>query len=170
MPIKSTFNTSIIKDYLSACSELAENYIYQAFAYLGEQCVNKVRDRSAEESWIDQTGNLRSSIGYIITRNGKVVSTGGFKPTQAPDGGGGDGQQKGENYANEIAPRFSNSPLAMIVVAGMEYAIFVEARKNKDVLAATELWARSEWESRIPTLKAKIEEGWKKLAHQMNIE
>lgn len=170
MAIKSSFNTSLVKDYLSACRELADNYVYQAFAYLGEQCVNKVRDRSAEESWIDQTGNLRSSIGYIITRNGKVVAKSGFKPTNAPEGKGGEGQQKGENYANTIASQYSSSPLAMIIVAGMEYAIYVEARNNKDVLAATELWARAEWESRIPTLKAKIEEGWKKLAHQMNIE
>lgn len=32
---------------------------------------------------------------------------------------------------------------ALVVVAAMNYADFVEANENKDVLASTELWARS---------------------------
>lgn len=32
---------------------------------------------------------------------------------------------------------------ALVVVAAMNYADFVEAKENKDVLATTELWARS---------------------------
>lgn len=32
---------------------------------------------------------------------------------------------------------------ALVVVAAMNYAGFVEAKENKDVLASTELWARS---------------------------
>lgn len=32
---------------------------------------------------------------------------------------------------------------ALVVVAAMNYADFVEAKENKDVLAYTELWARS---------------------------
>lgn len=32
---------------------------------------------------------------------------------------------------------------ALVVVAAMNYADFVEAKENKDVLASTELWAHS---------------------------
>lgn len=32
---------------------------------------------------------------------------------------------------------------ALVVVAAMNYADFVEAKENKNVLASTELWARS---------------------------
>lgn len=32
---------------------------------------------------------------------------------------------------------------ALVVVAAMNYADFVEAKENKDVLASNELWARS---------------------------
>ena len=32
---------------------------------------------------------------------------------------------------------------ALVVVAAMNYADFVEAKENKDVLASTGLWARS---------------------------
>lgn len=169
MAIQSTFSMAKLEEYLTKCNEIALNYTYQAMAYLADECVNRVRDRSAEESWIDQTGNLRSSIGYIITQNGKIVTSGGFKPTNAPNGNGNEGKRTGEEYANLIASRYSSKPLATVVVAGMEYAVFVEARDNKDVLAKTELWARDEWQKREPTLKTKIENAWAKLAKQMGI-
>lgn len=169
MGIKAQFSPKKIEEYLAQCQQLAYDYTYQAFAYLAEECVNRVRDRSADDSWIDHTGNLRSSIGYVITVNGNIAVKGGFKPTDAPDGNGGKGQKEGEDYADGIVSRFSSTPLALVVVAGMEYAVFVEARDNKDVLAATELWARAEWKRREPQLKAKIENAWKKLARQMNI-
>lgn len=169
MAIQSTFSMAKLEEYLTRCNEIALDYTYQAMAYLAEECVNRVRDRSAEESWIDQTGNLRSSIGYIITQNGKVVTSGGFKPANAPKGNGNEGKRTGEEYANLIASRYSSKPIALVVVAGMEYAVFVEARDNKDVLAKTELWARDEWQKREPKLKAKIENAWAKLAQQMGI-
>lgn len=169
MAIQSSFSTAQIEEYMTKCNEIALDYTYKAMAYLGEECVNRVRDRSAEESWIDQTGNLRSSIGYIITRNGKVETFGGFKPTNAPNGNGNEGKRTGEQYANLIASQFSSKPLATVVVGGMEYAVYVEARDNKDVLANTELWARDEWKKREPILKKKIEDAWAKLAKQSGI-
>lgn len=33
---------------------------------LGEETVAYARDRSAEDSWVDRTGNLRSSVGYGV--------------------------------------------------------------------------------------------------------
>ena len=169
MSIKAQFSTKKFEEYLSQCQQLAMDYTYKAMAYLAEKCVNRIRDRSADDSWIDHTGNLRSSIGYLITINGQPVTKGGFKPTNAPDGNGGKGQQEGEDYANSIASRFASNPIALVVVAGMEYAIYVEARDNKDVLAATELWARAEWKRREPKLKLAIENACKRLAQQMNI-
>lgn len=38
---------------------------------------------------------------------------------------------------------------ALVVVAAMNYADFVEAKENKDVLASTELWARSVVDSKL---------------------
>lgn len=169
MKIKASFSAKVIEDYLIQCQGLAMDYTYQALAYLAEECVNRIRDRSAADSWIDHTGNLRSSIGYIITVNGEVATKGGFKPTNAKSGNGGEGQKHGSEYADSIVSRYSSTPLALVVVAGMEYAVFVEALDNKDVLAATELWARAEWKNREPKLKAKIEDEWEKLAKQMNI-
>lgn len=169
MAVKAQFSPKKFEEYLAQCQQLAMDEVFKTFAFLAEECVNRVRDRSADDSWIDHSGNLRSSIGYIITVNGEIAVKGGFKPTNAPDGNGSEGQKTGADYAQSLVSRFSSTPLALVVVAGMEYAVFVEARDNKDVLAATELWARAEWKRREPQLKAKIENGWKKLAQQMNI-
>lgn len=168
MAIDSNAPIDTILAYLDECRKLAIDYTCRALTYLAEECVNRVRDRSADESWIDHTGNLRSSIGYIITNNGEVMSKGGFKPVTAPDGNGSEGQKKGSDYAQSIVSTVVN-PIVLVVVAGMEYAIYVEARKNKDVLADTELWARSEWTKREPKLKASIEAGWEALKKRMKI-
>lgn len=42
----------------------------------------------------------------------------------------------------DLAKKYSQV-YALVVVAAMNYADFVEAKENKDVLASTELWARS---------------------------
>lgn len=169
MPIKASDSIKKLDAYLDQCQQIALDYTYEAFAYLAEACVNRIRDRSAEDSWNDQTGNLRSSIGYIITINGQQAESGGFKPTNAPNGNGAKGQKTGAEYAESIIPRYSSTPIALVVVAGMEYAIYVEARDNKDVLASTQLWAQSEWEKRKPALQSKIEGKWHKLAREMGL-
>lgn len=169
MPIEAQFKENALEEYIHRCHELAMDYIFEAFANLAEQCVNRIRDRSAKESWVDHTGNLRSSIGYIITINGQPAVSGGFKPTNARQGNGEQGQKRGPEYANEILSAYSSKPIALVVVAGMEYAVSVEAMSNKDVLAATELWARGEWAKREPELRETIENAWEKLAKQMNI-
>lgn len=169
MADNNQYSIETLKEYLELCQQIADDCVFEAFAYLAEECVNRVRDRSADDSWIDRTGNLRSSIGYIITANGKPMVKGGFKPTSAPDGNGAKGQSKGPSYADSIASQLAYAPIALIVVAGMEYAVYVEARNNKDVLAATELWARAEWRNREPKLKAKIEKKWSDLANKMGI-
>jgi len=169
MAIERSFSVPQFEAYLSRCQEYAMQEAYRALANLAERSVNRIRDRSAEDSWIDHSGNLRSSVGYLITMNGKPMVQGGFQPTNAPDGKGGEGQKVGQEYAESIASRYASSPIALVIVAGMEYAVYVEALENKDVLADTELWARAEWEKSEPKLKAKIERGWKTIAREMNV-
>ena len=107
--------------------------------YLGLQCVRRVRDRSAGESWIDQTGNLRSSIGYAIYSYGQKQIESAFDSVL----GGSEGSQKGRQMVAELASKYS-STYALVVVAAMEYAEHVEAIESKDVLASTEIYAKSE--------------------------
>lgn len=123
----------------------------RALSSLGEQCVTVARDRTPELSWIDHTGNLRSSIGYIITHKGNIIQYSDFQQVKQ----GSEGVKTGKDFAAEIAKQFSNE-YVLVVVAGMNYAEFVEARDNKDVLATPELFAKKELPKMIKKLKSQI--------------
>lgn len=127
-----------IKRFFNAAFEVIRKEIVFAFSKLGEECTARIRDRSAEESWIDHTSNLRSSIGYAVYDYGiKSVES-----TFATLGSGAEGSSEGKKMVQELASEYSKV-FALVVVAAMNYADFVEAKENKDVLASTELWARS---------------------------
>ena len=129
--------------YVVKCNEIIKRLTIRALSELGEQCVTKIRDRAGDKSWYDHTGNLRSSVGYIVLYDGKEAQRGGFMPTSAPEGNGSKGKQEGQNYLEETSKTVAeSSDFSLVVVAGMNYAGVVEAMDNKDVLASAELWAR----------------------------
>lgn len=111
--------------------------IVRTLMYCGEQIVNKVRDGSKPKSYKDQTGNLRSSTGYILTYNGKVLSKSNFANVL----NGGEGSKEGEDFAKRLSNQHDKG-FALIVVAGMEYAVYVED-KGYDVLMSGELLAEN---------------------------
>ena len=100
--------------------------------YIGEQCANTARERG---SYINWTGNLRSSVGYVVTVDGHIVHSGGFQ--QVLEGQQGTGE--GRSFAEALAQRYP-SGIVLIVVAGMNYAAYV-AHRGRDVLASAELLA-----------------------------
>lgn len=105
--------------------------------YLGEESVKFVKDRSGVESWYDQTGNLRSSIGYVISKDGAVIGKSDFDVVK----NGTEGSREGSSYADSLASQYPTG-YALIIVAGMNYAAIVEAIESKDVLASAELFLR----------------------------
>ena len=149
--MRMTTKMSEVNAYFKAGTERIQRLTIRALFYLGEQCVRVARDRTPELSWIDQTGNLRSSIGYIITHNGNIVQYSDFKQVKQ----GSEGTKAGKDLATEIAKQFSNE-YVLVVVAGMNYAEYVEARDNKDVLATPELFAKAELPKMIEKLKKQI--------------
>lgn len=106
----------------------------------------RIRDRSAKESWIDHTGNLRSSIGFAVYEQGVKFMESAFAQVLS----GSDGSTKGKKMINDLAKEYSRV-YALVVVAGMEYAGEVEALESKDVLASTKIWATSIVEQRVKT-------------------
>lgn len=154
-----------VEAYLNAVAEKVDKTIIDRMCVFGTQCVNKVRDRNKQESWIDHTGNLRSSIGFSVLRGKEVVDIGGFYPTNAPKGNGREGQQEGRNYMErEIALCLDDYTL--LIVAGMEYASKVEAIESKDVLASIEIWAKQTWAKSLPNIKKSITNEINKLAKE----
>ena len=135
MPITQLTPKQEIEAYVDEQVSRLRQVLLRNLAYIGEQCLNAARQT---DSYKDQTGNLRSSIGYVIVEDGRVVQASDFSPSDK----GTDkatGQATGKAYANELAARFP-SGLTLLIVAGMNYAAYVSA-KGYDVLDSSELKA-----------------------------
>lgn len=141
---------SAFNDLMADVPKILQEEIVNALAYLGEQCIIKIRDRSGEESWFDQTGNLRSSIGYAIYGYGRKVIESVFNVIKS----GSQGAAEGKRMIDDLASRYAET-FALVVVAGMDYADIVEAMETKDVLASTELWAKQEVQKYLDRAKEK---------------
>ena len=100
-----------------------QTVLIRSLQYCGEQVLNTARSTN---SYKDQTGNLRSSLGYVVAVDGRVVYQS-------------DGSEKGAAFAKKLVRRFPHG-VCLIVVAGMEYAAHVK-NKGYDVLDSSELLA-----------------------------
>jgi len=143
-----TTSTSAIDRLFKKSFEIIKNEIFMAFAKLGEECVVKIRDRSQDKSWYDHTSNLRSSIGYAIYDYGVKQIESAFNVV----GSGSQGSTEGKRMVEQLAREYSNT-FALVVIAAMNYAEYVEAIEGKDVLASTELWAKAEVDKRLQRAK-----------------
>ena len=139
MAIKFSSNLEAsLQMWLNESKRILEEEMSRSFTYLGEEAVKMTRDRDFASSWYDQTGNLRSSIGYSLYSYGIEKMTSNFKKVLK----GSDGAKEGKALAQELASRYKND-FALVIVAGMNYASSVENMEGKDVLASTELWAKA---------------------------
>ncbi|MCM1166756.1 MAG: hypothetical protein NC401_12190 [Ruminococcus sp.] len=133
--------------------------VIKRLQYIGEKCIEIARENG---DYNDITGNLRSSIGYVVLHDGVVVTQSVTRPTSVAPGEravkrtrkdgteyiakqkiGGDGAQ-GTKAANELLSRLQSKyprGCVLIVCAGMEYAAYVENVHGKRVLVDAELKA-----------------------------
>lgn len=121
---------SDIKKLFDKLAQRAEFVIMNLLQRTGEEFVKIAR---LEGNYIDHTGNLRSSIGYVIVKDGRIVG----KNFQLSEKEGTDkqtGKREGEQLAMDLVRSFPKG-YVLIGVAGMKYAVFVEAMENKDVLS-----------------------------------
>ncbi|MFA5849943.1 MAG: hypothetical protein WC833_08670 [Bacteroidales bacterium] len=119
-----------IEQYLQQGIDRNEKVVLNAFAYVGEQCILEARGNG---DYMDQTGNLRSSIGYVLLKNGRVIRSGGFEQVK----GATDGVKEGTALTTKLISE-NGRGIVLIVVAGMKYAAYVEAL-NRNVLTSAEL-------------------------------
>lgn len=127
--------------YITDKMQNVKKVLYTTLARVGELAVNEAR---ANGSYMDRTGNLRSSIGYIVVDNGNVVNVGEFNVVKEGEQGARGGEEFARSLVNEI------SGIGLIVVAGMNYAVYVETHRN--VLSSAELLAERE----VPSLLKQI--------------
>lgn len=94
---------------------------------VGEQFVSNARDKA---TFTDRTGNLRSSIGYVILKNGTQL----FENFRAVSNGP-EGVANAKKIIDEAKANFPTG-LVLIGVAGMDYAAAVES-KGFDVITSS---------------------------------
>ena len=100
---------------------------------LGESLVKYAKE---QHNYTDQSGNLTNSIGYAVVQENTPVYYGGFLQP-------GDGMEAGLKIAMKMAATIPNS-FSLIVVAGMNYAAYVEA-KGYNVILPAELKAKKDF-------------------------
>lgn len=102
---------------------------------IGEECVRIARENGTYQN---NTGNLRSSIGYVILYDGKPVVYGASKQYSGKKGNGEAGPPAAEELLTSLQAEYPKG-IVLIVCAGMKYAVYVEAVYHKDVLTTARL-------------------------------
>lgn len=143
MPITQVTPTQQINAYIEEQAlRMMQKLIYN-LKYVGEKCLNKARQSKAYK---DQTGNLRSSLGYVLAIDGKIVTQSTFHLVRH----GVEGLSNRSTYAKEVIRQYPTG-IVLVVVAGMSYASYVAAKKG-DVLDSAELLA----EKLVPKMLKKL--------------
>lgn len=137
-----------------------EECFREVFAHLVEMGEESYATAYREGRYQNITGNLRSSLGYVVAQDGKIIKEGGFKQVQGRGenyekvffttkaqktvqfwargkaGDGSEGSRQGLEYARSLAR--SSKGLMLIVVAGMDYASYVNDIHHRDVIDSAE--------------------------------
>ena len=119
-------------NYVAGRIEAIQKALAYNLAAIGEQVLNVAR---LNGSYRDQTGNLRSSIGYVVVIDGEVIQMSSFDAVKS----GGNGARMGKQYVKRLIRKFPQG-VVVLVAAGMKYASYVSA-KGYDVLDSSELLA-----------------------------
>jgi len=143
---KAQFTQNDVRKHLDNELKKIDRAIILRMRSLGERCVNHAREHG---SYIDRTGNLRSSVGYVLLRHGKILDE-IFEST----GKGEEGVKEGKAFARMLADQYPTG-YVLIVVAGMNYAAAVQSL-GTNVLSNTEIFAKENFPRLISELKKSI--------------
>ena len=124
---------------------------------LNELGMELVRYARENRTYTDRTGNLTNSMGYVILRRGTQVAHGGEQ-------GNGDGEKAALELYYKLALG-TKYDYTLIIVAGMNYAAYVEA-KGYNVLIPAQLKANTEFASRMKELVAKYDAKLKQMLNK----
>lgn len=138
-----------IKAYLLKFPGLVEQTIIYNLSYVGDECLKAARLSS---SYTDQTGNLRSSIGFRLLKDGELIKESAFEVFKD----GKEGSEKGIAKLETIIASFPKG-IVLVFVAGMEYAGYV-ADTGRDVLDSAALLADKLVPEMLDKVKKQINE------------
>ena len=135
-------NKASVADYILKQGNVIEKALIYRLEYTVAQLENHAK---LNGEYQDRTANLRSSIGGVVLKDGKPVTFRGFEGTS-------DGVKTGMEFINSLISKFQ-SGYVVLIVAGMEYATYVEDMYGLNVLKKTELQMRQEVDRIIKDLK-----------------
>lgn len=156
MGITPRFNPGDVASAFDVLLDYIDTATVAALHHVGEQAVKYAREipdpDNGGNGFKDHTGNLRSSIGYAIYYNGRQIESAyGDKP---------EGASQGQKLADQAAK--GTRGYALVVTAGMYYAVYVES-KGRDVLTSAEQKAADWLNEHLELIKKKVIEMWKEI-------
>lgn len=153
MGISANFNINDIDATFKALLAEVDRQLIKSLTRVGEEAVKLAKMIPPERGFKDRTGNLRSSIGYVVLVDGKPVNV-AFAAVK----GGHAGVNEGQRLALQVGSKTEG--YALVVVAGMNYAVHVES-KGRDVLTSAEKFAEKEVAKHLADLVTNIKNAFK---------
>lgn len=138
--IDPKFKNNVIRKRFAIFEQRLKKVIIFYLSALGESLVAYAREN---HSYIDQTGNLTNSIGYAVVYNKEIVKS---SEAASPDV-----SDAISDTINKLLKEVSNT-YELIIVAGMNYAAYVES-KGYNVILPAELKARTDFPKRMKEIE-----------------
>lgn len=139
MGIKRTTSEKAVLGALLATAEAQRKLVLTDLGYIGESAVRHARQN---HSYKDQTGNLTSSIGYVVYEDDKPIQMSQFERVVGTDTNTQqNGSEVGRQFAEQVA-KVAKQKHKLVIVAGMEYAEAVQA-KGYEVLQGAIILAKN---------------------------
>jgi hypothetical protein len=138
MGIKANFTKDDVRKRFDAFLDMVEQKQIARLQRLGEMCLIEAR---SNKGYMMQTGALLSSTGYEVFVDGVAIHSQFDAASGAESEAASKGVQTGKSIAEKIGKETKG--VALVVVAGMNYAAYVEAR-GYNVLSSAEHLAERE--------------------------
>lgn len=116
--MKTLFTKEMVKKTMDDFLEKTDEEIIATLYYIGEEFVNVCK---LSGSYTDRTGNLRSSIGCAVMKDGEIIKMVSY-------GENPEGVKTGEEFMKEELKSMFPTGYYLVVYAGMHYAIYVETK------------------------------------------
>ena len=138
MAIKPNFTKDDVRKRFDAFLNVIEKKQIARLQRLGEMCLVEAR---TNKGYMMQTGALLSSTGYEVFVDGVAIHSQFDAASGAESNAAETGIKSGQSIAETIGK--GTKGIALVVVAGMNYAAYVEA-KGYNVLSSAEHLAERE--------------------------
>lgn len=145
MKFTPKFTEKDIRNFIRKKIEVIEDVVKDQLVDVAEQFV---ADARTVNTYTDRTSNLRGSIGYTIVKDGEEIF-GNFEGVIVQTG-----NATARALVSEVQADYPKG-FALIVVAGMQYASYVEA-KGFDVLTGSSQTAEVSLERQFDRLKQQL--------------